>query len=259
MRWNIKYASKIGGRTLQQDRIKIRSSKDKSTHLIVLTDGLGGHMHAELATDQIIQTASAYFKEIENNLDNDYEAILHQICMEAHNTLTQENSNIDNPPATTCLLLLLRNDKAYWVHIGDTRLYHFRHGKFCYKTNDHSMAQLSTEQLSAEQLPPMNTDQQTNSNSNELFMCIGGKNDIHPEVESCIVDQNDCFVLCTDGLWENLEIEQTAQILKNHRHLQQAADFMTNLAVDLGGDHSDNASVILVKPKSSIKELFSCY
>ena len=226
IRWNFQIASEMGDRKLQQDRLEVFTSKDQLTNLAVLADGLGGYSKGEIAAQNLIDTAESVFQE---RCDLTPKALLNQICIQCHQRLSDEINGDTQLAATTCVMLLLRQDEAYWAHVGDSRLYHFRGKEFQFRTRDHSLQELDVNVEMESELDSQHSDIQ-----HKLYMCLGGMNQVEPEHGICAVDQNDWFVLCSDGVWNTLELEEFISSRTQDSSECSMAEYLAKLAVQRG-------------------------
>ena len=109
---------------------------------------------------------------------------------------------------TTLVFLTLENEKARWMHVGDSRLYHFKDGKLISQTTDHSVSQMAV------MMGEITTHQiRFHEDRNRVLRSLGGEN-AKPELSSVtdISEGNHAFLLCSDGFWEYVyesEMEQT--------------------------------------------------
>lgn len=109
--------------------------------------------------------------------------------------------------STTLAALFIDRDsqESWWIHAGDSRVYHFRRGCIHSFTRDHSLAQ---------QLQDAGVDN-TGINSNLLYNALGadGQQSVsYSEVHS--LEDGDVFLVCTDGFWCNLTPEEMEQALR---------------------------------------------
>ena len=96
----------IGGRKEQQDRVEILWSD--AACLVVLADGMGGHIDGALAAQTAINTAQEAF---DASVQRSADALLKDIVETAHeriNGLTQDGLY----PSSTCVLLHLTPSKS---------------------------------------------------------------------------------------------------------------------------------------------------
>jgi serine/threonine protein phosphatase PrpC len=234
--WNFDLATKTGGRDKQQDRIEVFRNHDETASLAVLADGLGGYSKGELAAQILVDTARSSF---DSHRDSDPQALLRQICIDGHATLKDYQRKSGELCATTCVLLLLNEDQACWAHVGDSRLYHFRNDDFLFRTRDHTLSDLGDEELDQ-----LGIDGRESLDTSQVFMCIGGRNEIRPETGLTAVDDRDWFLMCSDGVWGALDTNELAGTFNAPGTRQERASTLVNQAILRNGKNSDNSSLI---------------
>ena len=242
MKWNFELASRKGGRKVQQDRIEVFTSMDQSECLAVLADGLGGHSNGEIAAQKVIDIAKERFEDRDNS---EPEQFLYDLCFDCHELILQMDDNDKVYPATTCVILLLFKHKAYWIHVGDSRLYQFSGDEIEYVTRDHSISELEIEKSSELGINSGNL-----GNSSKLYMCLGGKNKLKPDYGSCEVKSDTWFVLCSDGITNPLGTKDIIAKSHNSESFKESASIIAEMAVLRGGSFADNASIIIARPEA---------
>jgi serine/threonine protein phosphatase PrpC len=237
MPWQFSMAADIGGRTEQQDCMDILSSDIDDSHLIIVADGMGGHQDGALAARTVIKTAKNHFN---NGRSPDPRVFLNDLCLESHHAISTLGGNEQRSPGSTCVLLYLNGPEAYWAHVGDSRLYHFRNGELLHRTQDHSIVQLMVAQGQIGEPEAAN-----NSLQNQLYMCLGGNNTPEPDLDASEVENNEIFMLCSDGFWSSVEPEEVVECLKTQPLEEGGATALVNMARERGGREGDNISLIL--------------
>lgn len=237
MPWKFGQALNIGKRSEQQDRLGLFSNKKGNRHLLVIADGMGGLQQGAEAAQMVIDTAEQVFtgRKIPSP-----ELFLENIIHVAHKRINTLEQNASSAAGTTCVLLYIDESEAYWAHIGDSRLYHFRQGELINQTIDHSAMQLMIDQGLAE-----NNSDEANAVQNQLYKRLGGSNDPEPDFNSSDLEAGDFFMLCSDGLWQAFGDKQILDILEAQPIDQDGAEHFINLALQQGGPSCDNISVIL--------------
>lgn len=242
MKFSIFQASRQGGRRYNQDRLAYAYSRDSL--LMVVADGMGGHFHGELAAQLAVQMLADTFRQQHSaTLPHPQEFLLEGL-LNAHHAINDyaTDHQLDDSPRTTCVACIVQGDTAYWAHAGDSRLYYFRDGKPLYRTRDHSLVQKLFEQgkISAAQMT-------THPERNKIYSCLGG--DHPPEVElsqEIAMRDNDVMLLCSDGLWGQLEIGEISAILDNFPVASALPQLMDHAELR-GGDSGDNLSAIAMR------------
>jgi serine/threonine protein phosphatase PrpC len=103
----------------------------------------------------------------------------------------------------------VQGSSAYWVHVGDSRVYHLRAGGVAARTRDHSHVELLVR---AGRI----TESQAHDHPmrNYVECCIGG-DPVLPEMSLSgrnVLLPGDVLLLCSDGLWAGVTDEQLATL-----------------------------------------------
>lgn len=236
MTWRFSQATDIGGRDEQQDRVAILESAAGEAHLIVVADGMGGHDSGAAAAQLVVDTARSRFN---CQTPIDPEEFLTELCQEAHRAIQGLAINSSRSPGSTCVMLYLKGEEAYWAHVGDSRLYLLRHGKVCLQTTDHSVVQLLVAQGRTESMK-LNPNIQ-----NQIYMRLGGDKAPQPELDGVAVNPGDMFLVCSDGFWQSVDADEIAGTVNALELEEDSATRLVALARERGGPQGDNIGLAL--------------
>ena len=184
------YTSK-GGRSYNQDAVGISETPESA--LYIVADGLGGHLHGEMASKSAVDTllaAEAPKKGVQN------EWLETQIKQANANIieLQEKHGNMK----TTIVALSINGDQAAWAHVGDTRLYHFLNGKLIFQTRDHSASQLA---VMLGEITPQEI--RFHEDRNRVLRALGQEGELSIEASQAQLGPGShAFLLCSDGFWE---------------------------------------------------------
>lgn len=239
MRYALVHDSRIGARRTNQDRIGCWSTEQ--TLLMAVADGLGGHLHGEVAAELATALLGAAFtREAQPRLANPG-AFLERSLGAAHAAILREaeRRGLPDSPRTVIVACVVQDGHAYWTHVGDSRLYLVRDGRIVHRTRDHTVVQqLIDEGRIREEAVA------THPERNRLLQCLGGYQAPRPEpVERARLARNDIVLLCSDGLWGPLTQRQLLQTLAL-RELKDAIPELVTLAEHRAGRECDNVSVV---------------
>lgn len=211
--------SRQGGRPSNQDRVAIATRENAV--LMVLGDGLGGHKGGEIAAETLCHVALQAFQAVRTPLIRDPSSFLAFAAFHAHERLRQLGQRFSPPiePRTTCVLCLVQSGRAYWVHIGDSRLYHFHHGQLAGRTRDDTTVDAFRERGILDE-----SEGRHHPDKSRLLACLGASTDpvLNLGAET-LLGLGDTLLLCSDGVWETLG---TAEIV--HFLAQPVLDFGLN-------------------------------
>jgi serine/threonine protein phosphatase PrpC len=239
MRFSIFQESRKGGREANEDRTSYAYTRDSL--LMVVADGMGGHLHGEVASQIAAQLLTEAFQREARPTLADPLGFLQKSITDAHFALGDyaKARNLMESPRTTCVACVVQDSTAFWAHVGDSRLYHIRDGRIQGQTRDHSRVQMLVDQGRVrEEAVAAHPDR------NKIFNCIGAT--ALPQVElsqPTLLREDDTLILCSDGWWGPLTGKLiTGVLLKSD--LMKAIPELLDLAELRGGADRDNLSVV---------------
>jgi serine/threonine protein phosphatase PrpC len=141
MRFVIYQESRTGKRKYNQDRIANCYTRDAL--MMVVADGMGGHLRGEAAAQIAAQYLSETFQKQAQPKLADPTLFLLEGFEKAHAAILDYASREEmlESPRTTCVACIIQDGVAHWAHTGDSRLYHLRAGRILAQTKDHSHVQ----------------------------------------------------------------------------------------------------------------------
>jgi serine/threonine protein phosphatase PrpC len=241
MRFSVYQESHIGGRKINQDRMGYSYTRDAL--LLLLADGLGGHIRGEQAATIALQTIGALFQQQASPHIRQPERFLKQSLLAAHREIHRYRAvnQLPESPRTTIVACLIQHDSAYWAHCGDSRLYWLRHGQILSCTRDHSRIETLIAQGKADA-----SERNTHPERHQLFNCLGAASlpivDISPRVSLC---SGDVILLCSDGLWSVLPGHDIAQRLCTDTIMRAVPEMIAD-ATRIAGGSGDNTTALAI-------------
>lgn len=151
---------------------------------------------------------------------------------------------------TTLCCLLFHPTGLILAHVGDSRIYRFRENKLEQLTKDHSLLRELVEQ------GQLNEQQATDFlYKNIITKAIGTESRIDPSVDEKDIQDNDVYLMCSDGLSDLLTAMEIETILAKGSSLKTKAELLVESANNKGG--RDNITVVIAKVKeiNDIKDL----
>lgn len=232
-----------GDREYQQDQVALLSHPHAIGCVLgVVADGMGGRSGGRKASDQVMLTARQLFEQFDPDED-DAPSFLKQLAEEAHMVIKLTAISSEQEPHSTIAAFLISPDgDTFWVHVGDSRVYHYHNNQFIRRTMDHSYVQTLVDKGEL-------TEEQANSHpqSNILMNCLGTEDDPPATIYSGPkIKPGDCFIACTDGVWHyfsNAEIGAVLSALSP----REASEFLISKARDRARGGGDNLSIVIVK------------
>lgn len=238
MKFSVFQLSRRGGREKNEDRMGYCYTR--ASALFVLADGMGGHPKGEVAAQIAIQTVSAMFQRQARPVLHDVADFLSEALLAAHHQILRygHDKGLLDAPRTTLVAAVVQCGNAHWAHCGDSRLYLVRGGELLQRTRDHSYQELR-KGSSASGLGSVNR--------NVLFTCLGSPTRPLFDTQGPVpLKEGDRMLLCSDGLWSQLD-EGTITGQLAHQTVAQAVPDLVEDALRQGGETSDNVTALAME------------
>jgi protein phosphatase len=215
-------------RDVNQDRVYFRGS------VAALADGMGGHQGGERAAELAI----GEFRIVRSELS---QAELVDVVEEANRQVHQQAVNPDlRGMGTTVVALGLHKDNSMTVvNVGDSRAYWLRDDTLVQVTEDHSFVEDLVRQG---RLSP--DEAQLHPQRNILTRALGIADEVMVDRFELEPEIGDRFLLCSDGLFNEIELDDIGAILLEHEDPLEAADHL--VAAALATPCRDNVTVAVV-------------
>jgi serine/threonine protein phosphatase PrpC len=232
-------------------------------HLFVLSDGMGGEAHGEVAAALAVETV---VKHCEEALDNPAVTLFGE-QQAAWSEKTKRLSSAAHLANTKIFASAQRNAEqqgmgatltAAWIdgsklsiaHVGDSRAYLLRGGNLQQLTSDHSLV---AEQVRHGILTPAEAEE--SHMQSVLLRALGSQEEVQVDAEEHLIVARDILLLCSDGLTRMVIEPEIAGTLQAEPDATKAAQKLVDLANDRGG--SDNITVIVVRIGAESRGWFS--
>ena len=223
-------------RTKNEDSILVHGDEN----VWVVADGMGGH-HAGDYASQTITSNLGLFKQ-HDSLDDSI--LLLEENIHNSNSLIRKKSVKLGRNATigsTVVCVYVWHNLLFALWAGDSRLYRYRDGKLERLTEDHSyveeLVRMGKLQASeAEEHPAANV----------VLRAVGIDDRLFLDFEYFELLDGDIFIICSDGLYKDLEETRIRTIIDTHADdMDQLANSLLSESLAAGG--TDNTSIITMK------------
>jgi len=244
--------SDMGRQRTNNEDAYIAEQLDENTILAVAIDGVGGYEGGEVAAAIAKAEIPKYLHEFRNG---ERIELLKQAVVSANNAIYDRRQVDTARSSMSCVLTSALIDKGRkvvdMVHVGDTRMYQFRHGKLLKLSHDHSLIGYREEVGDLTEEEAMHHPQR-----NVISRDVGsGKHGVEDrdflEAKEFPLLLNSTFLLCSDGLTDLITTKEIEAILEQNLSLKEKAQAMIDAANEAGG--KDNITVVLVEYQAEEK------
>ncbi len=252
VRWETASDSTVGlspSRLENEDNYGISqpsASNSDALILAVVADGMGGMAQGEVASKLAVQTVLNANLPREVTTAEQRAQWLISLVEQANQRVSQEVKN----GGTTLSIVLAVERELNMAHVGDSRIFLLRQGILCQLSEDHSMVAmlLASGQITYE-------DSIHHPDRSVLVKSIGSK----PRLSrgyvqdlsrfgtdfSLTLEDGDILILCSDGVWDLISVEDLGEIFTKQTNLQTAVGQTIQQVLERGAN--DNATIVALK------------
>jgi serine/threonine protein phosphatase PrpC len=231
---------------------------EPALNLYVLSDGMGGEAHGEVASNLVVETIVTHCQQAENSRTTpifgepqpDVSERTNRLASAIHlaNRKVFEMAEA-NPEqrgmGATIVTAWIDGQKLSLAHVGDSRAYLLRAGSLDQLTADHSLV---AEKVRVGILTPQEAD--ASELQSVLTRAVGTSVNVQVDADEQMLLVGDSLLLCSDGLSRMVTDPEIASTLLTSTSAQEAADRLIELANENGGQDNVTAIVVRVLQKS---------
>jgi protein phosphatase len=235
----------------------------ESLNLFVLSDGMGGEAHGEIASALAVETVVKHCLETEADpamtVFGDMPAVWSEKTKRLSSAVHLANQSIfdsaqkhpeQHGMGATITAAWIDRSQASIAHVGDSRAYLLRSGNLQQLTSDHSLV---AEQVRRGILT--RAEAEKSEMQSVLLRALGAHEEIEVDAEEHTLFGRDILLLCSDGLTRMVTEPEIAGTLQAEPDPMKAAERLVELANDQGG--ADNVTVVVVRLGAEPKGWFS--
>ena len=208
-----------------------------------VADGMGGHSSGEVASRMAIDLLSEVLERDFPTSHHDNQVMAEffsKSVREVNDAIKSHATSSGSDMGTTVVAALcLPNGQGWIANVGDSRAYILRDSFLKKISEDHSLVQKMVDQgrLTEEQA-------RTHPHSNILLRTVGTEFGIDVDVFPCQFQSGDRLLLCSDGLWNEVNHGDLSGIMMECGSPRQACSELVR-AAHMGGGR-DNITIVIV-------------
>ncbi len=227
--FEIGQSSRTGPRARNEDYVGVVTPSNEHLSikgaLIAVADGVSGNAGGGEASEMTVRTISADYYATPDTWEPP--TALEKVITAANRWLiSQAGANRDLAGmATTLSLIVLRGQRYYLAHVGDTRIYLLRDGTLKQLTTDHVWDRPDMRHV--------------------LKRAVGLDAHLAIDFAEGALQVGDIFTLLSDGVWETLGDKAIHENLLKFNSTQMVAEHLTKTALDKLS--ADNSTAVVIK------------
>lgn len=232
-------------------------------NLFVLSDGMGGEAHGEVASALAVETIVKYCTDPQGdaavpsgaNFEPNWSEKTKRLTTAVHLANKSIYESAEAHPeqhgmGATLTAAWLDGPRLSVAHVGDSRLYLLRGGSLQQLTSDHSLV---AEQVRRGILTAAEAEE--SEMQSVLLRALGAVPEIEVDTDEHAIFARDILMLCCDGLTRMVTEPEIAGTLQAETDPTKAAEKLIALANERGG--VDNITVIVARIGAESRGWFS--
>jgi protein phosphatase len=214
--------------------------------LLVVADGMGGHVGGEIASAAAVNALRP--------LDTDVP--MNELHTALQHAVKQANENlhgiVESDPSlqgmgTTLTAMLWAGPHVALIHIGDSRAYLLRNGELFQITHDHTLVQSLVDE------GRITLDEAASHPQRSLLLrALDGRGEVEPDISLREAQVGDRYLLCSDGLSSVVSAETIHQVLTQVEDPEAAIRQLIDLANRGGGP--DNITCVIADVAELVRQ-----
>jgi serine/threonine protein phosphatase PrpC len=207
---------------------------DSSNEIVIVSDGMGGHKCGDIASKIVIEKFHQELKDVVHEIDMEDEEISKRLAFAYLQHAVEQssleiesyahNNDIKNIIGATVVGMfhLKESKKIVIFHLGDSRIYRLRE--------------------SIEVITKDHINELADSNNNVLSKAIGNFETFEIELKFIDYNENDIYLVCTDGVYNGVSDKDMFDIISQNR------DICNNLKTHIYKNGAkDNLTAAIIK------------
>jgi PPM family protein phosphatase len=245
-------AQDVGKRDDQQDSFGFSDPADNAfmAHggmLAIVADGMGGMAHGADASQIAVRTFIAQYAGKQPG-----EAVTQALgrAIEAADRAVFEfatSVGLQRDVGSTLVAAALTPSGLYFTSVGDSALYLLRDSTLTRLNRPHTLAARLAELVKRGDMSPEEAAIDPDRDALTSYVGAGEIAEIDSSVEPVVLTPGDLIILCSDGLYRALSMDDISRIAAGAADAQEAADSLMASALARELPRQDNVTVLCVK------------
>lgn len=223
-------------RTLNEDFASYLEREEFKIY--VVADGMGGHNAGEVASQMAAERIVSYVEEkfSSSNARNLIEEAVKKVNADIFN-FSNTNEKLSGM-GTTVTVCFITKEFIHVANVGDSCCFAIRNNEIKKITKDHSLVQELVDSGSISE-----KEAENHPKKNIITRALGTSSTVSVDVFELDNNEYELYILCSDGLTNELTKEEILQIVTEEKDYMKSADRLVALAKVNGG--RDNITVLL--------------
>lgn len=234
----------MGSREYQQDSMGYVAVLEDKGMFAVVADGMGGLSNGEKVSRKIVMNMLGLAQRLNAGQING-------ILLKMVNQVNEDVNRMLGPDGlyksgSTVVAILVYDSKFQWIAVGDSRIYLYRQGFANQLNRDHDQLQAWMPEVLEGKRSMEEILRNPDGRRLTSFIGMGQLKHIDGSVMPIALEAGDRLVLMSDGVYNVVNEDWLAAILKRYPDANQAASAIEHAVREANHPHQDNFTAIVL-------------
>lgn len=212
--------------------------------MAAVADGVGGLAHGRNASRAVIRTfLESYARKLQ---DEDVPLAMERAVREANEAVIEAGKVLGTPGdvGSTFAAIALKGSSLYWISVGDSGLYLWRHGQLTLLNNAHTYANELDRKVAEGMISREQAQEHPDREALTSYLGQQPLKEMDRNVKAFPLQAGDQVLLCTDGVFKTLAEERMNDAME--KIPQRSCERMLQQALAMNKPHQDNLTVLSI-------------
>lgn len=243
----------VGRRSMQQDSFGLSDTEDAGLIrskgiLAVVADGMGGLEDGERMSQIVVVNMLQGFDEADPRIPGD--ALLSSLVDRANDAVNQDlGEEMIGKCGSTVVAVIIRENRLFWISVGDSHIYVYRSGKLVKLNHDHNYGAQLDESVARGEISMEEALSDKQRAALTSFIGIGDLELVDQNVNPIGLEEGDRVLLMSDGIYGTVSFERLQEILS--QPLRQACLLIDKEIHEKNKRNQDNYTCVILEMKGN--------
>ena len=241
----------VGRRSMQQDSFGLSDTEDAALVeskgiLAVVADGMGGLEDGERMSQIVVVSMLQGFDKASPEIPCD--TLLRNLVDLANDAVNQDlGEEMIGKCGSTVVAVIIRENRLFWISVGDSHIYVYRNGKLVKMNRDHNYGTQLDESVARGEISIEEALSDKQRAALTSFIGIGDLELIDQNANPIGLESGDRILLMSDGIYGTVPFERLREILG--QPLKQACLLIEKEIHEKNKVNQDNYTCVILEMK----------
>ncbi len=241
----------VGRRSMQQDSFGLSDTEDAELVeskgiLAVVADGMGGLEDGERMSQIVVVNMLQGFDAASPDIPGD--TLLRSLIDQANDAVNQDlGEEMIGKCGSTVVAVMIRENRLFWISVGDSHIYVYRNGKLVKLNHDHNYGAQLDESVARGEISIEEALSDKQRAALTSFIGIGELELVDQNANPIGLETGDRILLMSDGIYGTVPFERLREILG--QPLKQACLLIDKEIHEKNKRNQDNYTCVILEMK----------